>query len=85
MSDPRIGVITHYYDRIEVATVQLEKGNIKRGDMIKVCDKQGKPIFEQLVESLQIEGKDVETVQKGDEAGMKIDQKVKEGYEVRKS
>ena len=84
MAGKKIGVIDHYYDRIGVAVIKLEEDSLAVGDKIKIKDRQGADLFEQEVESMQIEGKDVKEVKKGDDFGMKVDGKVKEGYEVYK-
>ena len=65
MAGKKIGVIDHYYDRIGVAVIKLEQGSLTVGDKIKIKDRQGKDLFEQEVDSMQIEGKDVKKVKKG--------------------
>jgi len=40
--------------------------------------------FEQAVQSMQIDHKDIKEAKKGQEVGLKVDQKVKEGWEVYK-
>lgn len=82
MADKRIGVIDHYYDKIGVAVVKLEAGKLKVGDKIKIKDGTGNELLEQEVTSMQIDGKNIDSAKKGDDFGMKIDKKVKEGYEV---
>lgn len=85
MSKKKSGVITHYYDRLEVATAKIDEGKLKVGDKIKVFDREGSELFEQEVTSLQIDGKNVSEVGKGDDFGMNVDQKVKEGYMIEKT
>ena len=82
MATKRIGVIDHYYDKIGVAVIKLERGKIKVGDKLKITDRGGEELFEQEVTSIQIDGQNVDEVKKGDDFGMKVDQKVKEGYGV---
>jgi len=84
MQGKKVGTIDHYYDRIGVAVVKLDAGTLKIGDKIKIYDRGGNELFEQEVTSMQIEGQEIEKAKKGDDFGMKIDQKVKEGYEVYK-
>ncbi len=84
MQGKKIGIIDHYYSKIGVAVLKLKNGNLKIGDKIKIADQQGNELFEQEVTSMQIDGKDVQEVNKGDDFGMKVDQKVKEEYEVHK-
>jgi len=84
MQGKKIGLIDHYYDRIGVAVLKLDAGSLKIGDTIKIYDKEGNELFEQEVTSMQIDGQEIKKAKKGDDFGMKIDQKVKEGYEVYK-
>ena len=76
-----IGKVTHYFPKVEVAVVKLED-NLKIGDQIKL--KRGEEEFEQSVKSMQIEHENLEAVKKGEEVGLKVDQKVKEGWKVYK-
>ncbi|MBN2015845.1 hypothetical protein JW766_03350 [Candidatus Dojkabacteria bacterium] len=82
MLGDKIGVVEHYYDKIGVAVIKLEKGKLALDDKIKVADREGKELFEQTVTSMQIDGTDIKVAKKGDDFGMKADQKVKEGYGV---
>jgi len=84
MKGTKIGAIEHYYDKIGVAVMKVEKGKIAIGDKIAIYTKSGKKLFEQEIASMQIEGKDVESVKKGDDFGFKVDKKVKQGHEVYK-
>jgi translation initiation factor IF-2 len=78
--DKAIGKVIHYYKKINVAIIDLQSGTIKIGDKLKF--KKGEEEFTQEVTSIQIEHKVVEEVKKGDEFGLKVDQKVEEGTEV---
>ncbi len=80
MADFRIGKVTHYYDKIGVAIVELE-GDLGNGDRIKFV-RGGEDLFEQSVASMQIEHQKIESAKKGDIIGLKVDQPVKEGTEV---
>ncbi|MFH0937490.1 MAG: EF-Tu/IF-2/RF-3 family GTPase [Candidatus Daviesbacteria bacterium] len=81
--DKPIGKVTHYYDKIGVAVVDLISGSLKVGDQIKF--KKGDEEFAQPVTSLQVEHKAVEEVKAGDAFGLKVDQLVEEGAEVFKA
>ncbi|MBI2021937.1 hypothetical protein HYS93_03635 [Candidatus Daviesbacteria bacterium] len=74
--DP-IGKVTHYYDKLSVAIVDLENGDLKVGDQLKF--KRGEEEFSQAVESLQIDHQSVTEVKKGDSFGMKVDKPTKPG------
>ncbi len=81
MTDTKVGTVTHYYDKIGVAVINV-LAPIKVGDKIKISghDKE----FEQTVTSMQVEHQNIEQAKKGDNVGMKVDQEVKEGDEVYK-
>lgn len=82
MPDFKIGKVTHYYDKIEVAVVELD-AKLSEGEKIKFV-RGGEDIFEQEVGSIQIEHKKLKSAKKGDVIGLKVDQEVKEGAEVYK-
>lgn len=78
----KVGRVTHYYDKIGVAVVELS-GNLSVGDKIKFA-RGGEDMFEQNVNSIQMEHKNLENAGKGDIVGLKTAQGVKEGAEVYK-
>lgn len=73
-----VGKITHYYNKIGVAVVEVT-GNIKVGDRISI---EGKSNFEQIVTSMQIEKKNITEAKPGQAIGLKVDQPVREGDKV---
>ena len=77
-----IGKISHYFSNIEVAVVELT-APLKVGDTIRVVGGQ-ETDFEQEVDSMQIDHKEVKVAKKGDGVGMKVKEKVHEGYKVYK-
>ena len=81
MADTKVGTITHFYDKIGVAVINV-LSPIKVGDRIKISghDKE----FEQEIASLQVEHQNIDQAKKGDNVGMKVDQPVKDGDEVYK-
>lgn len=78
--DNPIGKVVHYYDKLGVAIIDLDKGGLKVGDEVKF--KHGEEEFSQKVESLQVDHKAVDSVKKGDSFGVKVDQPTKVGTEV---
>lgn len=78
--DKPIGKVVHYYDKLGVAIIDLEKGGLKVGDQVKF--KHGEEEFNQKVESLQVEHEVVDSVKKGDSFGVKVDKPTKPGTEV---
>lgn len=81
MADVKVGKITHYFDKIGVAVVEL-CDILKVGETIKISGHGTE--FNQTVSSMQVEHQQVEEAKKGDTIGMKIDQPMKEGAEVYK-
>jgi translation elongation factor EF-1alpha len=75
-----IGKITHYFSNIKVGIIKLTDGEIKIGDTVHF--KGHTTDFNQQITSIQVEHQDIEKAKKGDEFGVKVDQKVKEGDEV---
>ena len=76
-----IGKITHYFGNIGVAVIELTD-SLKIGDTIRIVG--GETDFEQVVDSMEVEHQKVEKAKKGDGIGLKISQKVREGYKVYK-
>ena len=76
-----IGKVTHYFNKISVAVVELED-TLKVGDVIHI--KGATTDFTQEVESMQIEHKNVDTAKKGQAIGLKVDQPVRENDNVYK-
>ena len=74
-----IGKVTHYFPKVGVAIIKLKEG-IKIGDKVKI--KREAEEFEQEVGSMQIDHKDIKSAKAGEEVGLKVDKKVKEGWEV---
>ena len=74
-----IGVVSNYFDHVGVAAIKLKTG-LKKGDKIKVVG--GNVEFEQKVESMQIQHKAVLEAKKGDEIGIKLNEKVRKDYKI---
>ena len=69
MSGKRIGKVTHYFDRINVAVLELTDA-LSVGDTVHFLGTLTD--FKQKVESLQIEHQAVEKVGPGQEVAMKV-------------
>ncbi len=76
-----IGKITHYFGNIGVAVIKLSD-KLKVGDTIRIVG--GETDFTQEVESMEIEHQKIQEAKKGDSVGLKVEQKVREGYKVYK-
>lgn len=76
-----IGKVTHYFSKIGVAVIELSDA-LGVGDTIRIAG--GETDFTQNVESIEVEHEKVEIAKAGDSIGLKVDQKVREGYKVYK-
>lgn len=76
-----IGEVTHYFNKIDVAIIELS-ANLKTGDNIRIVG--GEIDFEQNVDSMEVDHKKVESAKKGESIGLKVEQKVREGYKAYK-
>jgi putative protease len=72
----KVGEVTHYFTKISVAVVDVS-APMKIGDRIAI--KGMTTNFEQAVKSMQIEGKNIEEADAGDDIGMKVDDRVRKG------
>ena len=70
-----VGHITHFFSKISVAVIEL-KAPLAVGDTILI--KGPTTDFEQIVESMQIEHKNVQRADAGQSIGLKVAQRVRE-------
>jgi putative protease len=76
-----IGKVIHYFDKIQVAVIALTD-KLKDGETIRIVG--GDTDFEQPVESMEVEHEKIKEAKKGDEVGLKVSEKVRDGYRVYK-
>jgi len=76
----KVGKVIHYYDKLQVAIVELA-AELSVGDKIKFV-RGGEDLFEQNVDSIQIEHEKKESAKKGEVVGLKVEKELKEGAEV---
>jgi putative protease len=76
-----IGKITHYFGHIGVAVVELIE-SLKAGDNIRIVG--GESDFNQVVDSMECDHEKITQAKKGQSVGMKMAEKVHEGYKVYK-
>ena len=82
MADFKVGKVTHFYDKIGVAVIELS-APLAVGDRIKFA-RGGEDLFEQEISSIQIEHEKKDSAKKGDVIGLKTDGEVKEEADVYK-
>lgn len=76
----RVGVITHYFSKIKVCVVKIEKKWLSKGDKIVIRGKNTN--FEQIVQSMQVESVDVNQAKPGQLVGLKVEKAAQVGNEV---
>lgn len=79
MTNAPSGKITHYYDKIGVAVVDVAKP-LSVGDEIKIVGHGNE--YTQTVSSMQIEHEQITKAKKGMTIGLKVDQPAKEGDQI---
>ncbi len=77
-----IGKVNHYFSNIGVAVVDLS-APLSQGDEIRIVG-GAETDFTQRVDSMQVDHKAVDKAKKGDSVGLKVSEKVREGYQVYK-
>jgi putative protease len=70
MPEERIGAVTHYFGKIQVAVIEIESGTLSVGDTIHV--KGHTSDFTQTIDSMQIEREQVKTAKAGQSVGTKV-------------
>ena len=76
-----IGVITHYFPHVQAAVIKL-KGPLAMGQTVKV--KGHTTDLTQAVTSMQIDRVDISEAKKGDEIGLQVSTRVRQGDKVYK-
>jgi hypothetical protein len=80
MNGPRVGTVTHYFDRIQVAVLQLDRP-LAVGDWVRFV-RRGYVLFDQEVTSMQIQHQFIQSARAGQEIALKVVDEVGEGAEV---
>jgi translation initiation factor IF-2 len=82
MTEDQIGVVVNFYAKPGVAAVDVVKGTIKKGDLLKY--KGSTTDFTEEVTRIEIENQPVEEAKAGDLVGMKVSAKVRKNDKVYK-
>jgi hypothetical protein len=77
--DNSIGKVTHWYDKISVAVIKLNK-ELKVGDKIKI--KHGDRELEETITSMQLDHNPVRSGKKGQEIAIKLSEKAGDNWVV---
>jgi len=77
-----IGEVVHFFSNIGVAVVKLSSP-LSAGDTIRIAGGESTD-FNQDVSSMEVDHVKIKKAKKGQEVGMKVKEKVREGYKVYK-
>ena len=76
MSETEIGRVSHYFNHLNVAAIEITSGQLKVGDTVHI--KGHTSDFTTTVESIQVEHEQVEVAKPGDSIGIKVPEHVRE-------
>ncbi len=76
MTEKKIGKITHYFNHLHVATVNITDGELRIGDMIHVEGHTSN--FMQELRSMELEHESTDVAKPGDNVGIAIDEYARE-------
>jgi putative protease len=82
MDEKKIGVVLNYYAKISVAAIELSDETLSVGDTIHFLGHTTD--FESRVHSMQMEHNTIQEAHKGDQVGIKVPERVREGDRVYK-
>lgn len=74
-----IGRISHFFDHLGVAVIEVSD-RLRTGDTIRIIG--GDTDFEMKVDSMEMDHERVREASRGKSVGVKVPQKVHEGYKV---
>jgi len=75
-----VGKVSHYFSNIDVAVIKLS-APLSQGDEIRIMGGEATD-FNQKISSMQADHKAVKRAKKGNSVGVKMKEKVREGYKV---
>ena len=76
MVEEKIGVVEHFFNKVNVAAIKINNGELKVGDTIHIVGAHTD--ITQKVNSMQIDRNPVESVKTGDAVGIKVKDRVRE-------
>ncbi|MFQ5574097.1 MAG: translation elongation factor-like protein [Terriglobia bacterium] len=82
MVETEVGKVTHYFSRLGVAVVQIDRDGIAVGETVRI--KGETTDMTQEVKSMQMEHREVDEAKAGDAVGLKVDEHVREKDHVYK-
>lgn len=80
MTETQIGVVTHFFDRIQVAAVAITSGSLQVGDTIHI--KGHTTDLTTTIESMQLEHQPISRAEQGQTVGIRLPGKAHEHDKV---
>lgn len=78
--EKKLGKVTHYFDKIKVAAIKLSD-TVSVGDTVRITGGEDTD-FKQKIVSMQFKHEKIKKGKKGQEIGIKVKERVREGYKV---
>jgi outer membrane biosynthesis protein TonB len=72
----RVGIVTHYFNHLSVAIVQIETGSLRVGELVHI--KGHTSDFNQSVETMEIDHANVEEAHAGQTVGLRVNEHARE-------
>jgi putative protease len=76
MGEQRVGTVTHYFGKPQVAIVEITAGELRVGDDIRIAGHSSD--FTQRVASMELEHEPVESAAVGQSVGIKVSERARE-------
>jgi len=77
ISAEEMGVVTHYFPHVEAAVIKMTRGPLSAGDNIII--KGHTTDFQDTADSMQLDHVSITSASRGQEIGMRVKSKVREG------
>ena len=81
--EEKIGRVTHYFNKLGVAAIEIKRGKLHRGDKVHIIGHTTDT--QQTVESIELEHHPIDEALEGQNIGIKVDEHVREHDDVYKA
>ena len=82
MPEEEVGTIVKFFAKPSVAAIEMKKGSIKKGDLLRYLGHTTD--FTQEVDSMEVDNQTIEEAKAGDLVGIKVKERVRENDKVYK-
>jgi len=81
--EEKIGKVTHFYNKLGVAAVEIEHGELHKGDKIHIIGHTTDE--EQTIDSMELEHHQIDEAHEGENIGLRVIDRVRENDDVYKT